>query len=57
MCSPINGYFIVRNGYILKKIQELEVEQSISRSVKAFYLFFSYTAFTSGGKAKWKIYQ
>ena len=22
-----------------------------------FYLFFSYTAFTSGGKAKWKIYQ
>ena len=22
-----------------------------------FYLFFSYTEFTSGGKAKWKIYQ
>ena len=22
-----------------------------------FYLFFSYTAFTSGGKAKWKIHQ
>ena len=22
-----------------------------------FYLFFSYTAFTSGGKAKWKKYQ
>ena len=57
MCSPINGYFVVRSGYILKKIQELEVEQSISRSVKEFYLFFSYTAFTSGGKAKWKIYQ
>ena len=57
MCSPINGYFVVRYGYILKKIQELEVEQSISRSVKVFYLFFSYTAFTSGGKAKWKIYQ
>ena len=57
MCSPINGYFVVRYGYILKKIQELEVEQSISRSVKVFYLFFSYTAFTRGGKAKWKIYQ
>ena len=57
MCSPINGYFVVRYGYILKKIQELEVEQSISRSVKVFYLSFSYTAFTSGGKAKWKIFQ
>ena len=55
MCSPINGYFVVRYGYILKKIQELEVEQSISRSV--FYLSVSFTAFTSGGKAKWKIFQ
>ena len=55
MCSPVNGYFVVRYGYILKKIQELEVEQSISRSV--FYLSVSFTAFTSGGKAKWKIFQ
>ena len=38
-------------------MQELEVEQSISRLGMVFYLFFSYTEFTGGGKAKWKIYQ
>ena len=57
MCSPSNRYFVVRHEYILKKNTGIRSRTKYLKLSNGILFIFSYTAFTSGGKAKWKIYQ